>query len=191
MITGIEVFAESIKCQLSEFGAEFTNFRTSARRLELLPSYHVEGELSELASFLHGGSYDPNFNADWHKILESAKARGAKVERIRGLPEKATPYLRFEIVHAYPMNIARGESIKFTYLSDIEKTVSSGAVLPDFWLFDEARAYLVQYDGRGGFLGVLRVADAHAKHLAELYNTVHSQARPWKWGSGSYVQIHN
>src|SRR6478752_5014985 len=89
MLSSFDLFAEASKPKLEEFGREFSEFRQSAKRLEVLPEFNVSDEKVALSDFLAGNDVDPTFNSGWHDILDAAKARGAHVERLRVLPENA------------------------------------------------------------------------------------------------------
>jgi hypothetical protein len=189
MISGVDLFGTSQRIDLAEFGAEFSQFTTSAVRLEMLPRYHMESELGSLADFLAGKPVDASSNSGWHDTIRAARDRGAAMLRIRGLPELTTPYLRFELA-AYTASEKAGEEFRFFRNDEIEGAAGADAALPDFWLFDESRAYPILYDTRGGVLGVVKADDSGTAALCALVDKLKSiPSRSLAWASEHYGHL--
>lgn len=156
MNSGLRIYSASEKVDISVFGTEFSVFSSSATRLELLPVYRVPEEERAILAFRSGEPVDRSFNEGWHRILSSAAARNAAVKRLRAIPPTPTEYLKFETEHGYIPSQSFGEEVRFI---EIEKVSSRFGETPllDFWVFDRARFYLMIYDTRGVFLGVLKL----------------------------------
>jgi len=65
------------------------------------------------------------------------------MQRVRIVRQPLTDYERFEL-SLYPQNIEAGEDIR----------ICTDTMSPDFWIFDNHTAYILNYDVNGGFVGV-------------------------------------
>jgi len=190
MTSGIDLFLSSEKVDLAAFEDEFSGF-SKAVRLEMLPRYHVDSELPHIRDFLAGKPTDFSFNSEWYGLIRSAVQRGASMLHFRGLPDDPTPYLRFELA-AYQGAHDAGEEFRFLYNHEIEGAVGEADALPDFWLFDDARAYPILYDGRGGVLGVVRADRQATASLVALVEKLKSiSPRSLQWAREVYVDLRN
>lgn len=187
MFTGIELYSHATKSELADFGGEFAGFLRSAKRLEVLPAYNVAQEHEALQVFRNGGHVDPSFNTDWHGILDGAAKRGANVDRVRVVPAIPTEYLRFEIICGYVQSTDRGERQHFVEENDFASILGADVAAPDFWLFDDERAYLMMYDPRGSFMGVMKVDAAATANLHRLYETLAARSRDLPWAVNEYL----
>jgi hypothetical protein len=84
-------------------------------------------------------------------------AAGKTFQRVHVVREPLTDYLRYELA-AYEHNVAAGEDIRVI-------PVRSGrwpGEIPhrDYWLFDSADLWHMDYDEQGRFLGAARATDA-------------------------------
>jgi len=187
---GIDLFTHAAKVDLAVFGGHFATFK-SAIRLESLPQYHVSNELPALAEFRAGRIPDTSFNAEWHEILTAAKTRGAQVSRMRAVPSTPTDYLKFEIQHAYRQNALLGEDISFCLLSDLATVVGEEGAFADFWVFDETTTFLMVYDGRGGFMGVVQAANDVSGDCLAVVQRLRLVSRPLDWAVHEYAAARN
>jgi hypothetical protein len=128
-------------------GQLFESFRSSAFRLECLPSYAViEDDESEAFHLWLAGELPPKKEREWPKLCASAVAARKSMQRVRLVSEPLSDYLRFEMDWGYPANVAAGEDIR---ILDHEP---AGLLKVDFWLFDDATAVALEYDDDGRFL---------------------------------------
>ena len=131
--------------------AAFEEFTRYAFRLEGLPEYQVNDERSQLIDFLGGKPLPSPYKAraEWCLWVRESVASNKRLERVRLLPEQLTPYIRYEIEWGYIYGADAGEQIR---------VVLPGTALPDFggndfWLFDDTRAFVMNYGPTGEFLG--------------------------------------
>ena len=140
-----------------EFGERFTTFRYTAYRLETLQAYDVPQEEESLAAFLAGEpvSFGPPKDG-WTAVVAEAVAAGKSMRRVHVVEEPLTDYLRYEM-ESYRPNVEAGEDVRIL-------PVRSGRWpdLPrrDYWLFDSADLWLMNYDEAGHFAGARSVTDA-------------------------------
>jgi hypothetical protein len=165
MTTPIELYAKAEKVALQVFAAEFSTFESSAFRAEFLPQYIVQEEKEALSLFLRGQVDPPkDLHSDWKNIITSARSRGARMSRVRLVPQGPCEYLKFEINWAYLPHSSLGEEIGFVFSEDLN---DENSISVDYWLFDERRCYLMIYDLSGRFMGVLKISDPHVTYFVE------------------------
>ncbi|MQB05724.1 hypothetical protein DXT91_16535 [Agrobacterium tumefaciens] len=145
---------------LSELGVAFESFERSAFRLEMLPAYDVFGEKEAFLAYLAGEENKIEFNEAWHSILKDSQRRNASVSRVRLIDER-TPYIDFEIEWGYKNSVLFGERILTTTSKQIKDASFEAGLLfvKDFWIFDESKVFVMNYDFFGRFLGVLSADD--------------------------------
>jgi hypothetical protein len=143
-----------------ELGRLFESFRSSAFRLECLPSYDVtEDNEREAFRRFRNNNDAPTWwrgSRDWCATVHKAVARGATVKRVRMVEGPLNDYQRFEFAWSYPYNEQAGEQI--SVIEDSPFVRGPVSYEDDFWLFDDATVVLLRYNSRGKFLGV-RSAD--------------------------------
>ena len=130
-----------------DLGRLFETFTVSAFRLECLPSYDVseDAEAEAFRLWLEGQSPQGQDRA-WLQTVRDAKARGARMQRVRIVETPPTQHQRFQMEWGYPPNVAAGEE---TFILDHRP---DGLLEVDFWLFDGALAVVLEYDDAGRFL---------------------------------------
>lgn len=142
----------------------FSNFTKSAFRLESLPEYRIESERVAFEEFLKTGQADMSKEENllsWCKMIEEKKASGATIDRARIICSPATDYTRFEMTCAYPLTTQAGETIRLLSEDDFDIACDEeeldvvfnrwGAL--DFWLFDDSRLLIMDYDDDGTWVG--------------------------------------
>lgn len=147
--------------QPSELSTLFKTFSRSAFRLETLPQYLVDSERDSFAAYLAGQALpSPRTGGlkDWDDLIRKNLADGKSMSRIHILPEKLTPYLRYEIEWGYFFSATAGEDIRLI-LPNAPGHVRSQAK-EDFWLFDDEVAVFMVYDQEGRFIRGERELDA-------------------------------
>ena len=148
-----------------EFGALFSTFQVSAWRLELLPQYLVDFSNPHFQAFVRGEPLPPHpqgewwrKNEDWIDEVRSAIKAGKSFGRVHVLPERLTPYLRYEIEWGYCFNSQGGEDIRLLEAARVTPAMKA-VFLQDYWIFDNQRVVLCDYDKDGGWRGA-RLLDA-------------------------------
>ena len=130
-----------------DLGRLFETFTVSAFRLETLPTYNVPQDTEWLRRF-RAGMPRPQERDDrpWLQTVRRAIVRGARMQRVRMVQSPLTEYQRFQFSWGYPENEGAGEE---TYILDYEPP---GLLRVDFWLFDDSRVIVLEYDDAGRFL---------------------------------------
>ncbi len=167
METPYELFAKLSVAPLAEFGAAFDEFKGSAFRLECLPSYSVEEEAEHFNAYKRGAPCPAGMNIEWLQFLKSAQSKKRIVQRVRLVPEyrQTVDYFGFEAEWGYKESILAGEQIKLLPSMHLSDYASHVPILQDYWLFDDAKCYVIFYDLIGRFLGTIQVPD----NLVQLY----------------------
>jgi hypothetical protein len=131
-----------------DLGRLFETFTASAFRLECLPAYQVPQDVQWLRRFRAGEARpQARDNRPWLQTVRNAKARGARMQRVRAVATPLTEYQRFQFSWGYPENEGAGEEI---YILDHWPEVLAYA--EDFWLFDDSLAVVLEYDDKGRFV---------------------------------------
>jgi hypothetical protein len=141
-----------------EFGRLFTDVRRSWFRLEALQRYDVPYERGEFAAFLRGEPLDTT-PGPWQAMLREHVAAGRQLVRVHVIEEPLSDYIRYELA-AYVPNSEAGEDVRVI-------PVRRGDWPPDvprhdYWLFDDERLWLMDYDTAGAFEAVRLVEDPAA-----------------------------
>jgi hypothetical protein len=125
----------------------FESFTVSAFRLEVLPAYDVtEDAEAEAYRLWLAGREVPAQDRDWLKTVTAAKARGARMQRVRIVQMPLSEYQRFQFSCGYVANEQAGEEIS------ILDHRPPGMLHEDYWLFDNEIAVVLEYDEDGRFL---------------------------------------
>jgi hypothetical protein len=137
------------------FGRLFTDIDSSWFRLETLQHYDVEYEREDLAAFLRGEPIDTT-PGPWQATLRDHVAAGRQLERVHVLEEPLSDYVRYELA-AYVPNAEAGEDVR---VIAVRRGDWPGDVpRHDFWLFDDERLWLMDYDPQGRFEAMRRIGD--------------------------------
>ncbi|TDU04753.1 hypothetical protein EDD99_3228 [Streptomyces sp. 846.5] len=123
----------------------FDSMECEAFRLETLPVYRVPQEEDAVRRFLAGEPLPLSATQGWTTRIQGYADSGRKVRRVHVLTRPLTDYLRFEFEH-YRHNVAAGEDIR---ILDITEVPNPGLPDQDFWLFDESRVVLMNYEADG------------------------------------------
>ena len=127
-----------------EFAALFRDFRHSAWRWECQGTYHEPGEREPFRRW-QAGDPDTTFLDSWAAQVRQFRAEGKTFQRVRMVTEPPTDYLRwmFEVT---TMNIAAGEDIRWIAESE---AAALGAPRHDFYIFDDTRVAIMEFDENG------------------------------------------
>lgn len=153
----------------------FTDFTSSAFRLELLDRYIVPDEADYFARFRRG---DP-FPDDWHDNpwVAGIVASGRTMSRVHVVHPPLSTYLEFELGWAYPGNVASGEDIR---IIDTAEQQVDGLPDHDFWLFDDRTVVRLVYTLSGEFEGAIVLPETEAPRYRTYRDTAWAQAVPYR-----------
>lgn len=135
-------------------GDLFSSFKKSAKRLELLQEYHIEGdEWDSFQKFINGEAVSPYPElAEWNEQISEWRKQGKTIERIRLLENPLSEYLKYEIFEAYVPGTIVGQKINFVSPKQLEKVVGKKK-LKDFWIFDDKYVFEMDYDENHNYCG--------------------------------------
>lgn len=157
-------------------GDLFSSFKKSAKRLELLQEYHIEGdEWDSFQKFVNGEtscSY-PEL-VEWNEQLAEWTKQGKTIERVRLLDSPLSNYLKYEIFEGYVPSSQVGQKINFISRKQLEK-VAGKKKLKDFWIFDDKYVFEMDYDENHNYCGG-RIVDGTAEK--EIYQKLLEVSTP-------------
>lgn len=144
----------------------FSSFKKSARRLELLQEYHIDGNEWETFRKFKAGEPTAIYEelAEWNSLLDSWTKRGISVDRIRVIDNPLSDYLKYQIDLGYVPSALCGQSVRFIS-RDRFNEISKGLINTDFWLFDDEFVFELVYDEKGAFLESREVKEEFYKSL--------------------------
>jgi hypothetical protein len=138
---------------VQDFGSLFQH---RVFRLEALDWYDAPNEREPYARFLAGQPADLAWREPWKQLVRDVRASGRIMQRVHIVTEPVTDYVRFELLHVYPANVEAGEDVRVLARQAAE---GAGVTFPDFWLFDDSLAALLDYDDDGRIQSV-RMTDS-------------------------------
>lgn len=147
----------------------FDNFKTSAHRIETLPSYKIDSELKNYQKFILGKPCAFG-DEEWINNLKKWISEGKEIKRIRVISEYVTPYEKYEFI-SYHNNFMAGEKIYVVNRNLYEQVIDLNRQ-SDFWIFDFSIVAKMKYSNIGEYIGadiidnkveVLEYIDAHKR----------------------------
>ena len=157
-------------------GGLFSTFKKSAKRLELLQEYHIEGdEWTSFQKFVNGEtclSY-PELE-EWKQQISDWTKQGRTIERVRLLTSPLSDYLKYEILEGYAPCDAFGQKIYFVSEKQLEEVVGKRK-LKDFWIFDDKYVFEMDYDKSNNYCGGRLVDGAEEKAI---YQKLRKKSQP-------------
>lgn len=146
----------------------FATFKRSARRLEILQEYRIEGDEWDTFAKFQAGQPTPIYAelAEWIEMLDGWYKDGKEVERIRIIENPLTSYLKYEIDLGYIPAAMHGQKVNFVSKSKYEQ-ISKGKIHSDFWIFDDEIVFELLYDENGAFLQSKEVPGIGCKKLID------------------------
>jgi hypothetical protein len=136
----------------------FTDVRRSWFRLETLQRYDVPYERQPFAAFLRGEPID-TAPGPWQAMIREHVAAKRKLTRVHVIEEPLTDYIRYELA-AYAPNAEAGEHVRVIAVP--RGAWPTGIPRHDYWLFDDERLWLMDYDATGAFDAARHVDDPAA-----------------------------
>jgi hypothetical protein len=138
-----------------QFGRLFADVRSSWFRLETLQRYEVEYELDDFAAFVSGKPINST-PGPWQTLVRKHVAAGRQLVRVHVIEEPLSDYIRYELA-AYVPNVEAGEEVRVIPVP--RGAWPAGVPRHDYWLFDDERLWLMDYDAAGAFEAARRVND--------------------------------
>jgi hypothetical protein len=133
----------------------FLEVRVSWFRLETLQRYDAEYERDGYGAFLRGEPVD-NSPGPWQAMIREHVAAGRRLARVHVIEEPLSDYIRYELA-AYARSIEAGEDVR---VIAVRRGVWPARVpRHDYWLFDDERLWLMDYDVAGTFQAAVLVDD--------------------------------
>lgn len=164
----------AIILNMEEFGRLFTDFRSSATRIETLDVYTVPEERDNYDLYRSGAPLPPDRNEEWARNIRESVAAGKYMGRVHIIDHVLTPYLQFEIDWYYAVNGAAGEDIRFIFREDVPDLFYT-----DTWLFDDEIVVDLSYNHSGELLYVNRNDDPERREQARTaWREFHARSFP-------------
>lgn len=174
----------------ADFGRLFSDFRSSAFRLEALSLYRVPDEAAEVAAYRDGGAPPGGLGGDneWRQLLRAGRSVGKRFSRVRVIRGPLTDYERYACEWGYVYNTALGEDIRVLDLSEVDYP---HALPPwDFWLFDEGSGVRMHYADDGQFEGAETVGSEEVGRLIAWQQQLVGSAVPFDEYWAAHPQYH-
>ena len=130
-----------------KFRQLFTNVRRSWFRLETLQHYDAISERDSFAAFRRGEPIDTT-PGPWQEMIRLHVAEGRQLTRVHVIEEPLSDYLRFEL-EVYAPSVDAGEDVRL--IPTPSGTWPKGVPRHDYWLFDDQRLWLMDYDANDAF----------------------------------------
>jgi len=146
-----------------EWARLFTDFTSSAFRLETLQHYTESAEQEAFSRFRAG--QDSGIDLTWWtSLVRQHAASGHTMSRVRVVVEPPSDYTRFELL-TYPIMVAAGDDIRIIPVTT--NTWPPGVPREDFWLFDDRDVWVLTY-GQAGVPLRAELLDDHQAVLRHL-----------------------
>ncbi len=148
---------------MNNFEKNWQNAKISILRLEGRPEYKLTGGKGNVKK---GKLGEPNIMSDdkewmkWSAAVASAKTKGVKVQRVRVVPEPLSDYIQqqIKIWQKYPAK--NREELFFIDSEDYAKIIAESRFsLKDFWLFDDEKLLILNYNTAGLPAGDILIGD--------------------------------
>lgn len=98
----------------------------------------------------------------WMDLVERRRADGVAMERVKWVREPWSPSARFLLTESFLRNVEAGEHIQIIGLDPSKALPREIPASADFWLFDDAALWWLDYDQDGAVTAARRVGDAAA-----------------------------
>lgn len=132
-------------------------FKHRVFRLETLDWYDAPNEREPYARFLAGDPADWAWREPWQRLVRGHLAAGRIMQRVHVVTEPVSDYVRFEMLHVYPANVAAGEDVR---IIGRREAIGQLTTARDYWLFDHDRMAVLNYSDSGGVESVDMITGA-------------------------------
>lgn len=162
------------------FDKMFNTFKKSAKRIETLPIYKIEGsEWEEYKLYSQGKTIKGFANQSWIDDLTKWSKQNKKISRIRIIPPILNPYLIYEIEWCYHKNVLNGEIINFVKKEDYDK-LSKNIDKTDIWIFDDKFVLQLIYHKDGSYKTEKFIDNSEeVKKYVLLYKELEKKSQPY------------
>lgn len=160
----------------SSLTEQLKTFEREAFRLEILDEYNIPASAENLRAFLAGEPQPVDYNRGWVETVRAATQAGKRMYRVHIVSRPLTDYLRYELGWGYVKNMTGGE--EFFILDTTDKPNPLPAA-PDFWLFDEKKPVVMEYDESGAFLGPDFLPEEKAAEFIRYRDTALAHSEPF------------
>ncbi len=154
----------------------FESFKKSAKRLEILQEFSIEGGEKEQYENYCNGEKVCEFAElkEWNNLIKMQTEKGKKIERIRVVKNPVSKYIKFEIELGYISSQKCGQEVDFISFEKFNK-INKTNINNEFWIFDDEIIFEMIYNEKGEFLKSNQV---FGKEYIELYNDLKRQSVP-------------
>lgn len=164
----------------AEFSGYFQHFQNSAFRLEALAQYAVSHEDSHFGAYVAGEAVPPFKYTAWKETIRNATSAGKAFDVVRVVPPTVTSYFSYEVEWCYPEYAEDGQVTRMVASSQLQESLGTRE-LPDFWLFDDKFAVVIDYTADGDVVGFFRIDEPGAiDELRSIRDLVQSRAIPFE-----------
>ncbi|RZU46533.1 hypothetical protein EV385_6607 [Krasilnikovia cinnamomea] len=136
----------------TEFWQQLATYQHTAWRWENQAVYEITAEQASVDAFLAGHPSDPMedpYLAPWMRQVAEQTAAGKVIGRVRVLEEPPTDYQRWER-WLDTWNTAAGEHIEYLTRTQARQLAEHSPFgKADWWLFDNARVMIMNFDANG------------------------------------------
>lgn len=152
----------------------FDKFQKSAKRLELLQEYNIDGQEKEtFMNFINGQVVKPYGQLiEWNSLVKAWTSSGKTVERVRVIASPLSIYLKFEIELGYLPSSLSGQNVYFIDKKNYEN-LNLNKINKDFWIFDDKYVFIMEYDENGKFQNSYQI---ESDDYIKFYNSIKSNA---------------
>lgn len=153
----------------------FLKFKRSAKRLEILQEYHMDGDEWDTFQKYRNGYPTPIFNEldEWNNQIKEWSKQGKTVERIRVIDSPLTDYLKYQIDLGYLPSALCGQSVRFVS-KKVFDAVNKYNIKNDIWIFDDKHAFEMIYDKNGVFI---ESREVNSENPVLFYNELYDSSR--------------
>lgn len=152
------------------FAELFDAYQHTAVRLEIKDRYAASpAEIEAARKFRAGEPDDRAWHRPWLDAVRRRTAQGKTMQRVRVVTLPLSAYAAFSF-HNVLNNIEAGENIRYLVRED-----AAGLPGYDYWVFDDARLCVLQFDAADILLGAELTEDpdvvrAHRKHFDDAWS---------------------
>lgn len=167
---------------MNNFDKNWRSAKKDIFRLEGRAEYRIPGEQASFADWKKG-EFDMAKNDQWQKwigLLKSTTGKGIVIKRVRVAPNPLPDYIKFEIDLWQKYSAKNGEEILFIGTNEYRAIIAEyGFNTKDFYLFDDEKLLILNYDKSGQTAGEILITDGGmVKRYSDLKNKLLQKAVP-------------
>jgi hypothetical protein len=156
----------------------FETFQESAWRLASLDVYDVPEESAAIEAWMERGELIQAENG-WPELVRAQIAAGKSMGRVQVVTRPMTDYMTY-LLASYASNAEAGEEIRLAFRDRMPPDLAE--IREDFWLFDDAIVFVMDYDSHGAWRGAVDDSEHLDRYLdlRERLTAVSRQYNPLK-----------